>query len=134
VPSILWTYEPPAVISAIGAVMSSAFQSLGSSVLATAKEGFAVAPSVEEIRILVVCKNPQALTPSTYLSAIYAARFRRGPLQRWTWQRVDPTDALFAASDAMLQRKGATQEIMPFDLSDEPDLAAVVKRLRTDLQ
>lgn len=107
---------------------------LGSSVLATVKEGFAVAPSVEEIRILVVCKNPQALTPSTYLSAIYAARFRREPLQRWTWPRVDPTEALLAASDAMLQRKGATQEIMPLDLSDEPDLAAVVERLRTDLQ
>jgi hypothetical protein len=107
---------------------------LGSTVLATVEEGFAVAPSVEEIRILVVCKNPQAPTPLTYLSAIYAARFRREPLQRWTWPRVDPTEALLTAPDAMLRRKGTTQEIMPLDLSDEPDLAAVVERLRVDLQ
>jgi hypothetical protein len=107
---------------------------LGSTVLATVKEGFAVAPSVEEIRILVVCKNPQALTPSTYLSAIYAARFHRESLQRWTWPRVEPTEALLTAPDAMLQRKGTTQEITPLDLSDEPDLAAVMERLRADLR
>lgn len=52
---------------------------LGSAVLATVKEGFTVAPSVEEIRVLVVRKDPQALTPESFLSAIYAARFRREP-------------------------------------------------------
>jgi hypothetical protein len=107
---------------------------LGSTVLATVKEGLAVAPSVEEIRVLVVSKNPQALTPETYLSAIYAARFRREPLQRWHWPLVDPVEALLTAPDAMLQRKGATQEVMPLDLSDDPDLSALMERLRADLR
>jgi hypothetical protein len=107
---------------------------LGSTVLATVKEGFAVAPSVEEIRVLVVSKNPQALNPETYLSAIYAARFHRETLQRWHWPLVDPVEALLTAPDAMLQRKGATQEIMPLDVADDPELAALVDRLQADLQ
>jgi hypothetical protein len=107
---------------------------LGSTVLATVKEGLAVAPSVEEIRVLVVSNNPQALTPETYLSAIYAARFRREPLQRWQWPLVDPVEALLTAPDAMLRRKGATQEVMPLDLSDDPDLSALLERLQADLR
>ena len=107
---------------------------LGSTVLATVKEGFAVTPSVEEIRVLVISKNPQALSPESFLSAIYTARFHREPLQRWHWPLVDPVEALLTAPDAMLQRKGATQEIMPLDLSEDPELAALVDHLRTDLQ
>jgi hypothetical protein len=107
---------------------------LGSTVLATVKESFAVAPSVEEIRVLVISKNPQALTPETYLSAIYAARFRREPLQRWNWPLVDPVEALLTAPDAMLKRKGATQETTPLDLSSDPDLATLMERLRADLR
>ena len=107
---------------------------LGSTVLATVKEGFAVAPSVEEIRVLVVSKNPQALTLQTYLSAIYAARFHREPLQRWHWPLIDPVDALLTAPDAMLRRKGATQEIIPLDLSADPDLTDLINRLRADLR
>ncbi|TQL87910.1 hypothetical protein FB559_8522 [Actinoallomurus bryophytorum] len=106
---------------------------LGSTVLATVKEGLAVAPSVEEMRVLVVSKNPQALTPETYLSAIYAARFRRETLRRWHWPLVDPVEALLTAPDAMLRRKGATREVMPLDLSDDPDLSALMERLRSDL-
>jgi hypothetical protein len=107
---------------------------LGSTVLATVKEGLAVASSVEEMRVLVVSKNPQALTPETYLSAIYVARFRRELLQRWNWPLVDPVEALLTAPDAMLRRKGTTQEITPLNLSDEPDLVGLVERLRADLR
>lgn len=106
---------------------------LGSTVLATVKEGFAVAPSVEEIRVLVLHKDPQALSPEGFLSAIYAARFRREPLRRWNWWQVDPIEALLTAHDAMLHRKGTTQEMTPLDLSGEAELAALLDRLRTDL-
>lgn len=107
---------------------------LASTVLATVKEGFAVAPSVEEIRVLVVRKDPQAPAPELYLTAVYAARFRRQALSRWDWLKVDPIEAVLTARDAMLRRKGATQDIIPLDLSDEPGLAAVMKRLQVDLQ
>jgi hypothetical protein len=34
----------------------------------------------------------------------------------------------------MLRRKEATQEVMPLDLSDDPDLSALLERLRADLR
>lgn len=107
---------------------------LGSMVLATVKEGFAVAPNVDEIRILVIRKDPQASTPTEYLTPIYAARFARGRTVNIPWTAIDPAETLLRADDAMLVRRGSTKEVAPLDLSKDPELASLVEQLRTQLQ
>lgn len=94
-------------------------KALGSTVLATVKEAFAVAPSLNEVRVVVLRRDPEAATPPSYLSAIYTAEFDRVRTQAIPWTRVDPAEVLLAADDAQLQRKGATREVAPIVIDDE---------------
>jgi hypothetical protein len=106
---------------------------LGSTVLATVKEAFAVSPSTDEVRVVVVRKDPTAATPAEYLSAIYAARFPRDKTMRLDWQRLDPAETLLRAPDALLRRRGAAQDVVAIDVDSEPQLSALVDRLRPEL-
>jgi stress response protein SCP2 len=104
---------------------------LASTVLATVKEAFAVAPGVTAAKVLVIRRDPAAANPSDYLAAIYAGTFDRDRLARWNWHQVDPVEELLRTPDARLTRKGASLEIVPLDLTGEPDLAAVVAAVGT---
>lgn len=106
---------------------------LGSTVLATVKEGFAVAPSVQEIMLLVARVDPAPPTPDLYLTAIYAARFPRAATMALPWATLDPAETLLRAPGAQLVRRGSADEIVPLDLRDEPELAALVAELRPHL-
>ncbi|MEV4515429.1 TerD family protein [Dactylosporangium sp. NPDC049525] len=99
---------------------------LASTVLATVKEAFAVAPGVTDAQVLVIRRDPAAADPAGYLSAVYAGRFQRQRLTGWNWNAVDPVEELLRAPDARLTRKGASLEIAALNLSDEPELAAVL--------
>lgn len=103
---------------------------LGSTVLATVKEALAVAPSVEEIRIVVLRKNLEAASPSEFVVPIYAARFSRSWTEKLNWFKLNPTESLLSAADAMFVRKGATGDVMKLDLSDQKDLAHLVEIFR----
>ncbi|UBV20361.1 MULTISPECIES: hypothetical protein [Mycolicibacterium] len=108
-------------------------KALGATVLATVKEGFAVAPSVNEFRIVVLRKDPQASNPATYVEWIYAARFPR----QWTvslpWQSLDPGELLLQAPDAQLRRQGAAGNVVGLALHDEPGMAEIVEQVRAAL-
>lgn len=106
---------------------------LGSTVLATVKEGLAVAPSVDEVRLMVVRRDPQATGPESYLSAIYVARFPRRLVETLPWPRLDPLDVLLRAPDAQIVRKGVAREIAALDLVTEPGLAEVLEQVRSGL-
>ncbi|GAA3220879.1 TerD family protein [Dactylosporangium siamense] len=99
---------------------------LASTVLATVKEAFAVAPGVTEAQVLVIRRDPAAADPSGYLAAMYAGRFHRQRLAGWNWPAVDPVEELLRAPDARLHRKGVALELVPLELRDEPELAAVL--------
>ena len=86
---------------------------LASTVLATVKEAFAVAPGVTEAQVLVIRRDPAAADPSGYLAAMYAGRFQRQRLAGWNWNAVDPVEELLRAPDARLHRKGAALEACP---------------------
>jgi hypothetical protein len=103
---------------------------LGSTVLATVKEGLAVAPSVDEFRVVVLRKDLNAATPADFVAPIYAARFPRQVMQGLSWRTVNPTEALLFATDAEFQRKGAAGDVAPLKLAGNEDLAQLVERFR----
>ncbi|MFG1929952.1 DUF4236 domain-containing protein [Mycobacterium sp. NPDC048908] len=105
-------------------------RALGSTVLATVKEGLAVAPSITELRIVVLRKDPQATTPSGYVEWIYAARYPRAWTAALPWQSLDPAEVLLKAPQAKMLRKGAAGNIVGLLLDDEPGLSAIVDSVR----
>jgi len=108
-------------------------QALASAAVATVKEAFAVAPAVQEVRLLVVRKEPQAATAADFLAAVYAGRFTRQRLAGLDWSTIDPLAVLLTAPDALFRRRGVAGEVVPIDLSGEPELADVLAQLRAGL-
>lgn len=100
-------------------------RALGSTVLATVKEAFTAAPSLDEVRIVVLRKDPDALSPSGYLTVIYTAEFGRERTQSLPWAQLDPAETLLAADDARLRRKGAAGDVIPVEV-DDPALSGLV--------
>lgn len=108
-------------------------KALGATVLATVKEGFAVAPSVNEFRVVVLRKDPQASSPETYVEWIYAARFPRQWTMSLPWQSVDTGEVLLQVPDAQLRRHGAAGNVVGLALDDEPGMAEIVNQVRAAL-
>jgi hypothetical protein len=108
-------------------------RAMASTVLATVKEGFAVAPGLEEITTLVARKDSRADDPQDYMAAIYAGTFSRDRIQKLDWEHIDALEEIYIAPDAMLKRKGSTATLTPLDLSKEPDLKAVIEQLKDAL-
>lgn len=108
-------------------------QALGSTVLATVREGLAVAPSVAELRVVVVRRDPGATDPASYLEWIYAGRFPRSWVATMPWDTVNPAEALLQAPEARLQRRGAAAHVVGLPLDDEPGLAEILAEVRSTL-
>jgi hypothetical protein len=108
-------------------------QALGSTVLATVREGLAVAPSVTELRVVVLRRDPGATDPASYLEWIYAGRFPRAWIASMPWATVNPAEALLQAPEARMQRRGAAAHIVGLPLDDEPGLAEIVTEVRSTL-
>ncbi len=105
-------------------------RALGSTVLATVKEAFAVAPSLTETRIVVLRKDGHAATPAHYVEWIYAARFNRAWTAALPWQSLDTAEILLQAVDAKMLRRGAAGNVAGLPIDDEPGLAAIVEAVR----
>ncbi|WFR71697.1 hypothetical protein P9209_23440 [Prescottella defluvii] len=105
---------------------------LGSTVLATVKEGLAVAPGLDEVRVVVVRKDPQA-SADRYLEVIYAARFPRAWTGALQWATLNPAETLLRAPDAQLTRRGAARDIVGLDLSNEPGISELLDLMRAQL-
>ena len=104
-------------------------RALASTVLATAKEGLAVAVAAEEARVLVVRRNPAASDPSSFLGVIYVGRFGRAVVEG----TGDPVAAILAAPQAQMLRKGATREVTNLPLGADPDLRALLAEVAQSL-
>lgn len=103
---------------------------LASTVLATVKEAFAVAPSVTELRVAVLRKDPQADSPQKFLEWIYAARFPRDWVAGFDWHSIDPAEVLLRAPEAQFERKGAAGNVVGLPLDEDPDLRSIVEAVR----
>jgi hypothetical protein len=108
-------------------------RALASTVLATVKETLAAAPSIKQVTILVVRQDPDTHKPEDYLAAVYVGVFHRERLATLDWNQVDPVAELLLAPDAMLHRRGQAGDVVPLDLTAEPELAAVIAQLRAGL-
>lgn len=107
-------------------------QALGSNVLATVKEAFAVAPGTEIVQMLVVRRETEKKHAGE-LAAIYVGQFDRTGFAGASGGR-DPAASLNLASEAALNLKGQTEAVSPIDLSGRDDLAGVLAAIENGLR
>jgi hypothetical protein len=98
-------------------------EALGSNVLATAKETFAVAPGTETVQLLVLRRETDKKNAGQ-LAAIYVGEFTRGGYEAASPSA--PGRALGLAPASMLNLKGKTEQVAPLDLKERPELAALL--------
>jgi hypothetical protein len=103
---------------------------LGSNVLATVKEALAVAPGINEVRVLAI-RQGEGSRP--LLTPLYAGSFAREWVQDIDWQEVHPVRAIEAA-DGLINYKGRTREVAALDLREEPELWDLVSTLAEQLE
>jgi hypothetical protein len=108
-------------------------EALGSNVLATVKEAFAVAPGTHVVQMLVIRRETDKKHASE-LAAIYVGEFGRRSYDRGASGSRQPGNALTLASEAVLNLKGKTQQVTPIDLSGRPDLREVLGQVESGLK
>jgi hypothetical protein len=104
-------------------VNSLYLEALGSNVLATVKETFAVAPGTEVVKLIVVRRETET-KGNGQVAAIYFGEFNRAGYEGTT--SGDPGKALQLVPGAMLNLKGKTEQVVPLDLNDRPELVALL--------
>jgi len=104
-------------------------EALGSNVLATVKETFAVAPGTQVVQLLVIRRDGKH---SGGLAAIYLGEFDRDHYEGASGSR-DPAEVLTRAPEAVLKLKGRAEEVAPIDLSDKEGLATVLDQVADGL-
>jgi hypothetical protein len=106
-------------------------EALGSNVLATVKETFAVAPGTDVVQLLVVRRETDEKHASE-LAAIYVGKFDRA-----SYAGVSGAPkagrALEVAAESVLNLKGKTEAVSPIDLAGEEDLASVLAEVERGL-
>lgn len=95
-------------------------RAMGSAVLATVKEGFAVAPSVDEFRVVVVAHGQGRA------EAVFTGSFERRVTERLRWEELDPEQTIMAAPGATMRRQGQALTVTPLDLAEDPELLAIM--------
>jgi hypothetical protein len=98
-------------------------EALGSNVLATVKETFAVAPGTETVHLLVVRQETDK-ERAGQLAVIYFGQFNRDGYEGASPSA--PGRALSLAPESMLNLKGKTEQVAPLDLSERPEVAALL--------
>lgn len=102
-------------------------QALGSNVLATVKEAFAVAPGAQIVQLLVVRRETDGKHVGE-LAVIYVGEFDRSGYEGASGSR-DLRKALELAAGSELNLKGKTEQVAPLPLSERPDLQAILDHL-----
>jgi hypothetical protein len=93
-------------------------------VLATAKEVFAVAPAITEIRIVGLRGTPADPYGKIHPVSILAAQIPRAALNGVQWTKVDALSIVNKISSELLTRTaGPSKAFAPLDLKTEPAIA-----------
>ncbi|MDL5160192.1 hypothetical protein [Actinomycetospora termitidis] len=98
-------------------------RAMSSSVLATVKEGFAVAPSVDEFRVVVVAHGHGRA------DAVFTGSFERTAIERLPWRELDPEQTVMAAPGSSMRRQGQARAVAALDLAEDPELFAIMTAL-----
>jgi hypothetical protein len=97
-------------------------------VLATAKEAFAAAPGITEIRIVALRATPADAYGRIRPEAIMAAQIPRAALNGVQWTRADALSILNEISTELLTRTaGPSKAFAPLDLKTEPEIARLIQ-------
>ncbi len=97
-------------------------------VLATVKEGFAVAPGITDIRIVALRATPADPYGKIHPESILAAHIPRAALNGVQWTRVDALSVVNKISSELLTRTaGPSKGFAPLDLKAEPDIARLIQ-------
>jgi hypothetical protein len=95
--------------------------------LATAKQVFAMAPGVTDIRIVVLRRTPTDAYGNVRPEAILAARLAREALNGVQWTKADAFTILDGISSELVTRiAGPSKALAPLDLKMEPEIARVI--------
>lgn len=107
---------------------------IASRALATVREAFAVAPALARVKLLVVRNESSAGLGRDHVVAIFAGTFSRSLIEQAQWHRLDLARVLDEVPDALIARKGRAGELQPLDLSNEPEIAGIVDRVKVGLE
>lgn len=102
-------------------------EALGSNVLATVKEAFAVAPGTDVVQLLAIRRETDGKKAGE-LAAIYVGEFDRAGYEGASGSR-EPAKVLVDAAESQLHLKGKTGQVAPLDLKSSPDLEALLGEL-----
>jgi hypothetical protein len=100
--------------------------SLASSLLATVKETFAVAPGVAFVDVLAVVRTDPALRRRDRLVPVCLVRIDRATVRGLKWKRTDPLGFLQSQQHVVLDLAPETGALRPIDLDSEPDAEGVL--------
>ncbi len=106
-------------------------RALGSNVLATVKEAFAVAPGTQVVQILVIRRETESKQANQWV-AIFVGEFDRVHYENASGSR-DPAEALRGATEASLNLKGQSHQVAPLDLTKREGLEAVLEQVASGL-
>lgn len=95
--------------------------------LVTVREAFAVAPALTSVRVVVLRNDGQDVYGHPSVSCVLAARFGRQALAGVRWESADAVQIVNAiSSECLMNQAGRSKEIAGIDLSDEPNLRALI--------
>jgi hypothetical protein len=99
-------------------------------VLATIKEALAVAPSITDVKVVVVRRTDPDVYGETHFEALIAGTYQRRDLERVNWKEAEATDIIQQAADSLIWNlKGRPPKLLPLSLEDEPDLKLFIDAL-----
>jgi ribosomal protein L7/L12 len=107
---------------------------MSSNILATVREALATAPSIEAVTIAVLRKGTITPFGEIPLAVVYAGTLTREMCDRIVWERPESLDAISYAEDLLMNTKGRTKQLIELDLTERPDLQAVVDEVRQAFQ
>jgi hypothetical protein len=99
-------------------------------VLVTIRETFAVAPGVQSVRAVLVRRGRPDAYGKDHVDCLVAARFKRSALAGVQWKTAGASTIFNGVSTEKLFRQvGAVKELAPLDLTEEPDLRALIAQV-----
>jgi hypothetical protein len=97
-------------------------------VLVTLREAFAVAPGLNAARVVVLRNDGRDPYGRPDVPCLAAVSVTRRALEGVRWQDADAIDILNAvAHEKLMMQKGRSKDLSPLDLTDEPDIAALIR-------
>lgn len=111
---------------------SAAFQVtvMASAILATVKESWAVAPSLNAVTIVALTETEQfGIEGLTATEVLYRGTFTRDRYAQLAWAHIDVVDEIERADEVDLVRKGRSQAVQPLRLDKHPDLRDLINQM-----